>query len=166
MIIEARTSGKFVEALLAELRGEKRYRSGYLGRLVPPDLIHDEINDALEQIGMTPAEITGRERHRTVQILRMENVADPIDAYEKAVCEKLQRKIDVGEIAEFIIKIPGWDDLSRELDPTARFIGTPDMHRARASQLRETENYGDAKKLEKLALMIELRDCALNQVDE
>lgn len=166
MVIDHPRCDKFLEALLNDFREEKQYRNGHVGRLVPPGLIDDEINDALEQIGMAPAEIAGQVRRRTEQIMRMENVADPIDAYEKAVCEILQRKVDLGETAEFTIKIPGWDDLSRQPDARARFIGTPDMHRARATQLRETENHEYAEKLEKLALMIERRDGALDRAHD
>jgi hypothetical protein len=103
---------------------------------------------------MGPAEIAGQERHRTNQIMKMENVADPIVAYEKAVNEILQRKIEVGEIAEFKIKIPGWDDLTCHPDTTTGFIGTPDMHRGRADQLQANRNHKDAEMLKKLALMI------------
>ncbi|MCW5685515.1 MAG: hypothetical protein KIT85_14010 [Pseudolabrys sp.] len=98
--------------------------------------------------------------------MKMENVADPIDAYEKAICEILQQKVDAGEISEFTIKIPGWDDLNRQPDPRTRFIGTPDMHRGRANQFREAGNREDAEKLEMLALMIERRDAALCRAED
>lgn len=163
--MDAPSFEKFSQALLADLRGEKLYRSGHVGRLVMSNSIDDEIDDALEQIGMVPAEISGKERHRTRQIMRMENVADPIDAYEKAVCEMLQQKVEVGEITEFTIKIPGWDDIKRQIDTRAHFIGTPEMHRGRAEQLRETGGREDAEKLEKLALMIDRRDAALRRAE-
>ncbi|MCW5685516.1 MAG: hypothetical protein KIT85_14015 [Pseudolabrys sp.] len=62
MAIGAPSCAKFSEALLADLQGEKQYRSGHVGRLVMRDSIYDEIDDALEQIGMAPAELAGKER--------------------------------------------------------------------------------------------------------
>lgn len=166
----------FLEALKADLLGDKQYSQRRVdqvreaeGQLDPEEIVrrlNDDVDEALTAIGMVPGDIKGKQRQRTLQIMRMEGVTDPIDAYEKAVCENLNRKSDLGVIAALGDKVPGLEDRFASDDSRKTSMTLPNLYRRKATQSRAAASIEDAQMLDKLALMIELRDDAVRRADE
>lgn len=109
------TVNSLLEAADTELRGNKVYKSGYFPeaeRQDPAEREHQMIralDSALSDVEIPPESVTGALRDRVLQIMDKEHVSDPLEAYEKAVTEEIQRHADDEHIERIPDEIPGWD---------------------------------------------------------
>lgn len=108
------TVNDLLEAIDKEARGEKQYRRGVEPeRKVDPAQRAHELNNALDQalgeVDVDPAGLSPELRDRTIEIMDKERVADPLEAYERAVMEETQHGAETGKNERLAEEIPGWD---------------------------------------------------------
>jgi hypothetical protein len=73
------------------------------------DLLHGELNSALQAVDIDPKHIGDSIRARTLEIMDREHVLDPIEAYERAVMEADEHAIETEGAPARTEEIPGWD---------------------------------------------------------
>lgn len=112
---DSTTIRELLDAMDAELRGTKQYRTGVEGPKATQDVgqreheLNGHIDSELEKVGVDPATVTGKLRDRMLEIMDKEKVSDPTVAYERAVMEDEQHGIETGGVKSRSETIPDWD---------------------------------------------------------
>jgi phage-related protein (TIGR01555 family) len=109
------TVNTLLESIDTEMRGQKQYKVGY----EPPadtsrqlDDIERSLDTELEQADIPAGSVTGKLRERIIEMMHMEQVGDPLEAYERAVMEQTEAGVSDDEGYERIPDdIEGWDAL-------------------------------------------------------
>ncbi|MCC6172076.1 MAG: hypothetical protein IT481_08610 [Gammaproteobacteria bacterium] len=104
-----------LDAIDGELRGQRVYRQGQAAperAQDPGELRHQmegALDQSLEQVEISPASVAGPLRERVLEIMSKERIADPLEAYERAVMEESFRGAETGRAQRVADTIPGWD---------------------------------------------------------
>lgn len=113
---EAQTTvSTLLDAMDREIRGEKVYRAGHEPRAKEQSAaeyraeIEREIDGALREVEIDPANIPDKTMARVVQIMEREGEGDALKAYERAVMEIDLGGTEAGEVERVADHLPGWD---------------------------------------------------------